>query len=375
MKQASEGKQSRREFLSSSAGLVAAGALGGFSLPTSALAQATGSPHASRQGSPQRIIIDTDPGVDDAIAILLAVRSPELKVEALTPVAGNVPLRFTLTNALRLLELAGHPEIPVASGAETPLVRNLITAAAVHGENGLGGVELPEPKIKPVKETASELIRRVVRENPGEITIVAIGPLTNVATALIADAGLGEKIKSIVIMGGSLSGGNITPAAEFNFYVDPEAARIVFDSGVPLTMVGLDVTTKALIRHEDIRTLESAGTPICDFAAKLLKATIARWHGEGKDTVALHDPLTVGSMIDPGILKLQDFYVLIETMGEASAGQSLGYSHAPINRSAPLKMSAMAPSDQEFKPNAKVAVAVDPDRFFRMMVQRLVHGG
>jgi purine nucleosidase len=215
-----------------------------------------------------RIILDTDPGVDDALAILLALRSSELKVEALTPVAGNVPLDFTLPNALKLLELAGRTDVPVAAGASTPLVRSLVTAKAVHGNNGLGGVELPAPKIRPVSETASELIRRIVRTIPGEISIVAVGPLTNVATALRSDPSLAQMIRSIVVMGGSLSRGNVTPAAEFNFYVDPEAARIVFDAGVPLTMVGLDVTRKALARQEHLKILDAAKTPVCDFTAK-----------------------------------------------------------------------------------------------------------
>ncbi len=317
-----------------------------------------------------RIILDTDPGVDDAMAILLATRSPELKIEAVTPVAGNVPLDFTLPNALKLLELAGRTDIPVAAGASAPLVRTLVTAKAVHGNNGLGGVELPPPKTAPVKETASELIRRLVRENPGEITIVAVGPLTNVAAALRSDPELARMIKSIVIMGGSISRGNITPAAEFNFYVDPEAARIVFDCGAPINMVGLDVTRKALVREEHLQQLEAAKTPVCDFAAKVLRATMARW---GKGRVQMHDPLTVASLIDPNILTFRDYYVLIETGGEASAGASFGYAEAPVIRSAPVAPAAFTDPDAIFRPNAKVAVDVDPDRFFRLLIPRLVN--
>src|SRR5579862_6735068 len=174
--------------------------------------------------APRRIILDTDPGVDDAMAFFLALRSPELKVEAITPVSGNVPLSLTLPNALRLLEIAGRRDIPVAAGASAPLVRRLVTARYAHGENGLGGVDFPAPSLKPVSESAVEMIRRIVRSSPGEITVVALGPLTNVATALKADPELAKMIRAIVLMGGSLSGGNITPAAEFNFYVDPEAA-------------------------------------------------------------------------------------------------------------------------------------------------------
>jgi inosine-uridine nucleoside N-ribohydrolase len=151
---------------------------------------------------PHRIILDTDPGVDDAMAIFLALRSPELHVEAVTPVCGNVPLSLTLPNALRLVEIAGRTDIPVAAGAATPLVRRLVTAKYAHGNNGLGGVDFPEAKLKPVSETATELIRRIVRANPREISIVAIGPLTNVATVLKSDPTIAPLIKSIVIMGG-----------------------------------------------------------------------------------------------------------------------------------------------------------------------------
>ena len=378
--QAEAGKQSRRKFLVNSVGILAAGSMGQLPLKVEARAAGESREAASRKSeaagasSAHRIIIDTDPGVDDAIAILLALRSPELKVEAVTPVAGNVPLDFTLPNAMKLLELAGRSDIPVAAGARSPLVRTLVTAKYVHGNNGLGGVELPAPKMRPVNETAPELIRRIVRASPGEISIVAVGPLTNVALALRADPGLAQMIRSIVVMGGSLSGGNITPAAEFNFYVDPEAARIVFDSGVPLTMVGLDVTNKALVRQEHLKILDSVKTPVCDFAAKILRATMARWSKDGGQTVALHDPLTVASMIDPEILKLRDYYVLIETLGEASAGQSIGYSSGPVRRSPPMETgpAAESPESKEsFRPNAKVAVEVDPDRFFRLLLARL----
>ncbi len=187
----------RREFLTNSTGLAVAGAIGGLAVNAhlsaheparTNVAKSHSTALASAPGRPRRIIIDTDPGIDDAMAIFLALRSPELKVEAITPVAGNVPLDLTLPNALRLLEIAGRTDIPVAAGASHPLIRRLVTAGHVHGVNGLAGVEFPEPKTKPVQETAPELIRRIVRENPGEITIVSVGPLTNVALAFRADA-------------------------------------------------------------------------------------------------------------------------------------------------------------------------------------------
>lgn len=328
----------------------------------------------AKPAKPQRIILDTDPGVDDAIAFFLALRSPELQVEAVTPVSGNVPLHFTLPNALRLLEIAGRPDIPVAAGAAVPLVRKLVTAAYVHGNNGLGGVEFPEPKTKPVAESATDLIRRIVRANPGEISIVAIGPLTNVATALKADPGIAPMIKSFVLMGGALNGGNVTPAAEFNFYVDPEAARIVFDSGVPTTMVGLDVTNKVLIHDSQVRILEAAQNPVAQAAGKILRGTMSRIKPTKDETVmAMHDPLTIASLIDPSIVTLKDYYVQIETTGEMTAGMSVGYYRGPVRRSPPMETGI--PDEpiptEEYKPNCKAAVGVDPDKFFNLLLPRL----
>ena len=224
-------RMTRREFVASSAVTLAVS-----SFTREALA--SGSSPAPARG-PFRVIIDTDPGVDDALALLLAMRSPELKIEAITPVAGNVPLELALPNALRMVEISGRTDIPVAAGAKVPLLRRLVTATYVHGENGLGGTVFPEPTIKPVAQLAAELIRQIIRKYPGEVTLLPIGPLTNIATALNLDSELAGMVRGIVMMGGSLSGGNITPAAEFNIYVDPEAARIVFQSGIPITMVGL----------------------------------------------------------------------------------------------------------------------------------------
>jgi purine nucleosidase len=363
--------RNRRDFLRASAVTLAAGAFPSSLFSATETFSTNSSPTPSK---PQRIILDTDPGVDDAMAIFLALRSPELKVEAITAVSGNVPLAFTLPNALRLVEIAGHPEIPVAAGAAFPLVRRLVTAAYVHGNNGLGGVEFPEAKVKPVAETASELIRRIVRANPGEIIIAAVGPLTNIATVLKSDPGIAKLIKSFALMGGSLSGGNISPAAEFNFYVDPEAARVVFDSGVPIVMVGLDVTHKVLLRENHVRTLEAAQNPVSQAAAKIMRATLGRVAKTNDETVvAMHDPLTIASLIDPGVITLRDYYVQIETSGELTAGQSVGYSHGPVRRSPPLDTgdAAGAIPVEEFKPNCKVAVAVDPDKFFNLLIPRL----
>jgi pyrimidine-specific ribonucleoside hydrolase len=374
---------SRREFLANSTGLAVVSAIGSLAVSHSGSAHQLAA-HASAinstllasaPGKPRRIIIDTDPGIDDAMAIFLALRSPELKVEAITPVAGNVPLDLTLPNALRLLEIAGRTDIPVAAGASHPLVRRLATAGHVHGANGLAGVDFPEPSIKPVRETAPELIRHIVRENPGEITIVAVGPLTNVALALRADPELAGMIPAIAIMGGSLSGGNMTPAAEFNLYVDPEAARIVFDANIPLTMVGLDVTRKCLVSEQHIKQLEAADNPVSQAAGKILRATYERMrHGGEVTDIALHDALAVASLVDHDVITRKDYYVEVETFGEWTAGQTVGYNgHGPIRKSPQMETSAPEPLPAEvpYKPNAQVAVGVDPDRFFHLLIARL----
>ena len=298
--------RSRRQFLQRTAGAALAAAW----VP-GVTAQTVSS------GSPRRVIIDTDPGIDDALAIFLAIRSPELKIEALTPVAGNVPLELTLPNALRLVEIAGRTDIPVAAGARQPLKRQLVTASYAHGENGLGGVQFPEPKTKPVSESAPELIRRIVRRSPGEIHLIAIGPLTNLALAFQNDPQLPRMIPSLTLMGGSLSAGNVSPSAEFNIYVDPEAAQIVFRSGIPITMVGLDVTRRATLREQDIQALEAADNPISRAAGQITRATMNRMRQAGGATEgpAMHDSLAVATFLDPSVVTLQEYYVDIENQG------------------------------------------------------------
>jgi inosine-uridine nucleoside N-ribohydrolase len=365
--------QTRREFLTNSTGIVVAGVVAN-PVPFWTAEDRVGSMWASPNGTPRRIILDTDPGVDDAMAIFLALRSPELKVEAITAVSGNVPLELTLPNALRLVEIAGRTDIPIAGGASVPLVRRLITAKYVHGNNGLGGVDFPAPKIKPAAETATELISRLVHENPGQITIVGVGPLTNIATVLRADPEIARLIPEIVIMGGSLSGGNITPSAEFNMYVDPEAARIVFGAGISLTMVGLDVTEKVLLGEELVQALERGQSLISQAAGKIMRATLTRaHHGIDATVIAMHDPLTVASLIDPKLLKLADYYVEVETEGELTAGMTVGYAHAPVRYSAPMATAAPLQPDPDisFHPNARVAVGVDAERFFNLLIPRL----
>src|SRR2546427_833372 len=379
----------RRQFVASSSAALAAGSF--VSQAFAASSPVAGQNQIAGRG-PFRVVIDTDPGVDDALALLLAMRSPELKIEAITPVAGNVPLELSLPNALRMVEIAGRTDIPVAVGAKAPLLRRLVTVAYAHGENGLGGAVFPEPKIKPVAEPAAKFISQIVRKYPGEVTLITIGPLTNIATALNMDSELARMVKSLVMMGGSLSGGNITPAAEFNVYVDPEAARIVFQSGIPITMVGLDVTRKTSLTDEHVRILEAGQNPVSQAAAKIARNAINHNREQGFLLGPnMHDSLAVAGFLEPSLLKFQDYYVDVETTGELTAGETLGYSPMSgdlqrrpesekqaaltmqIRGSAPtLASTKTSPVVRDkFVPNAKVAINVDSARFFDLLIGRL----
>lgn len=367
-----EPDRERRQLLLGAMGLAAGAGLVEPGLGSATAHAAAGPTAVDGSTGPRRLIIDTDPGVDDALAIFLALKSPELKIEAITPVAGNVPLELTLPNALRLLEIAGRSDIPVAAGASRPLKRRLVTAAVVHGNNGLGGVEFPAPTTKPVAETAPQLIRRLVRASPGEVSIVAIGPLTNLALAFRDDPQLPAQIRSITIMGGSLSGGNITPAAEFNSYVDPEAAQIVYRSGARITMIGLDVTRKVPLSEAHIRLLESADNPVGRAAGRIWRAALTqlRRRGGSDQQLLVHDALALGSFIDPSFVRREDFHIEIETSGEFTAGETVGFRKAPIRRSAPL-LDAADSAEDSFQPNAQVAVDVDSERFVSFLIERL----
>jgi len=381
----------RRQFVTTSAAAMAAGGLAAGFVPFAKAAH-QGQPGQKAGGGPFRVIIDTDPGVDDALALLLAMRSPELKIEGITPVAGNVPLDLTLPNALRMVEIAGRTDIPVAVGAKGPLVRRLVTAAYAHGENGLGGAVFPEPKIKPIAQPAAEFIRDVIRKYPGELTLIPIGPLTNIATALNLDSQLASMVRGIVLMGGSLSGGNITPAAEFNIYVDPEAARIVFQSGIPITMVGLDATRKTSLTEEHVRTLEASQNPVSQAAGKIGRNAINHNREQGfLIGPNMHDSLAVATFLDPSIVKLKEYYVDVETTGELTAGETLGYSPSAGDLRRKPEMEKQAANNMsirgseptlastrtspvlrdKFVPNAKVALDVDSTEFFNLLIGRL----
>lgn len=273
--------------------------------------------------SSKRIIIDTDPGVDDALTFLLALASPEIQLEALTTTQGNVTLEKATQNALSVLELGQASHIPVASGSALPLVQPLRASAYVHGESGIGNSKLPEPKTKPVPQHAVDyLIERALAE-PGEISIFAIGPLTNIAMAIRKEPRFAKSVKELVIMGGAiLEHGNVTPQAEFNIYVDPHAAHIVFHSGMPITLIPLDVTHKCLLLQKHVDRLMQISSPISRFIRDAMEVYLNYSFELGYSGSALHDPLTLATIIQPDLLTLKEYYVDVDISGGVSMGKT-----------------------------------------------------
>lgn len=283
------------------------------------------------------VILDCDPGHDDAIALILALASPELKVLAVTTSAGNQTPDKTLNNALRILTLLGRDDIPVAAGATKPLARELIIADNVHGESGLDGPKLPDPAFAPVAMTALELMAKCLRESPEPVTLVPTGPLTNIALLLAAHPELKQKIARIVLMGGAAGAGNWTPAAEFNIYVDPEAADMVFKSGLPITMCGLDVTHQAQVMDEDIERVRAITNPVAQCVAGLLDFFMI-YHRDPKWGFAgapLHDPCTIAWLLAPALFHGVECRVDIETGGTHTSGMTVvdryGLTGKPAN--------------------------------------------
>lgn len=278
------------------------------------------------QVSPRRIIIDTDPGQDDAVAILLALASPELQVDAITTVAGNVPLSQTTKNACALLELAGREEVPVYAGAARPLHKAPISAEHVHGETGMGGANLPEPHLRAQGiDVATHLVDVLRKEPAGSITLVCLGPMTNLAHALTHAPDIAPKIARLVAMGGAQrEGGNITPTAEFNFFVDPHAAKIVMGAGIPTTLLPLDVTHQAIATPRRLAPIAALNTPVGDMVVRMLGAEDRfekmKYGWEGG---ALHDPLTIGWLLWPDLFSGRECNVEIEVEAPLCLGQSV----------------------------------------------------
>jgi inosine-uridine nucleoside N-ribohydrolase len=311
----------------------------------------------------KRVILDMDPGVDDALAIILALKSPELKVEAITVVSGNIQLEFCVKNALRVLELLKIDDIPVSAGADCPIKRERVNAPIVHGIDGLseldrfiddGKKRYPNPTGKPSPIPAVELILDLVDKFEQDISIIATGPLTNIAQAIIEDSRTMRKLGELIVMGGAFSvSGNITPVAEFNAYADPDAVQVVLDSGIrPLTFVGLDVTQKVILYRDQLdKWVDTNKTKISQFVKDCTEFYID-FHrdSEGFDGCYLHDPLAVGIAIQPDLVKTKDLFVQVETSSRLTMGMTV----------ADLRPRSTG------KPNAIVCIEVDADRFMNM---------
>lgn len=302
------------------------------------------------------IVLDCDPGHDDAIALLLALASPEVNLLGVTTVAGNSTLDKTTINALKVLELSGHQEVPVAVGASRPLVRELVVAEHIHGKSGLDGPDLADPVTRPVPMHAVDFLADRILGSPEPVTLIPVGPLTNIALLLSRYPEALANVSRIVSMGGSIGTGNITPSAEFNIYVDPEAAHRVYHAGVPITMIGLDVTHQALLDQthaERLRAMGRAGR----FVAELLDFFIANYprHRAGGGGVPIHDALAVACVIWPDLVSTVDCYVTIDTQSDLCRGRTV------VDR-----------WHVTGKPtNAEVGVALYGDRFAELLIERI----
>ena len=301
------------------------------------------------------LIIDCDPGQDDAIALLMAIASPEeFDLLGVTAVAGNVPLAKTEANARRVRDLAGRPELPVYAGCPQPMVRAPVTAEAVHGPSGIDGANLPEPS-RPAEEThAVDFLVQTLAEAPNPVTLATLGPLTNVALAIIKNPKILENVAEIVAMGGAIGLGNVTPAAEFNIFADPHAAHVVFDADVPLTMVGLDVTRQTVATPARIEALRSLGTAPATAVCGMLEYYGARTTAAYRHGPPLHDPCVIGYLLEPGLFEGREMHVAIELSGEHCQGRTVCdvYGRSGV-------------------PNARVLERVDADGFFALLNERL----
>ena len=322
---------------------------------------------------PRRIIPETDPGIDDALAMLLALRSPELKLEAITTVAGNVPVDLAAENARKLIDLAGRSDVLVAKGAARPLQRKASTAELIHGENGLGGVLLPQPKAALDSRHALQVIHDLVESNPGKITLLTIGPLTNVAMAFLQFRSLPSKIREIILVGGTVGAGLATPVAEPNIYMDAEAAKVVFESGVPLLMVDLTASAQARWTRDHVARLRESRDRIARFAAAISEPYLRLAEKFGPDGAAINDALGVGIAIDPLIAKtIKPIHVDVETKGEFSYGATVTNQFLAAAQFDSRDNRLVFAGFRPIQANASYPVAVDRERFLRLLTDRLM---
>ncbi len=319
----------------------------------------------------KKIIFDTDPGTDDALALMLALNSPELDVRAITVVPGNVTAEMGLENALRMVSLANRCDIPIAAGAKHPLFQKLITAEFWHGKNGLANVELPPSKCKVDSRFGPDLIIQLVHESPHEITLVPVGPLSNIALAVEKDPSIVPLVKEVILMGGSITGGNVNASAEANIFNDPEAAQIVFQAGWPLTMAGLEVGDKAMLTPKYLDQLIQTHGPINDFIAAVLKYLIDLSAKFGEAGTPMYDPSAVAAAIDPTLFKTKAMHVDVETRGDFTRGETVGNRRGYIERNVLHGDRYVIEGADKVEPNAKVCVDVDVDRFLQLFVSRI----
>ena len=308
--------------------------------------------------TPRKIIIDTDPGQDDAFAILLALASPELQVLGLTAVAGNVPLALTTRNTRIICELAGRPDMRVFAGCDRPLKRKLVTAEHVHGKTGLDGPALPEPTMPLDPQHGVDFIIDTLRNEPAHsVTLCPLGPLTNIATAFVKAPDIVGRVRQIVLMGGAyFEVGNITPAAEFNIYVDPEAAEVVFKSGISLVVMPLDVTHKVLTTRKRIEAFRAMGTEVGRMAAEWADF-FERFDAKkyGSEGAPLHDPTVIAYLLKPELFTGRHVNVEIETLSELTLGMTVADWWGVTGRAA----------------NALFVGGIDAEGFFDLLTERL----
>jgi inosine-uridine nucleoside N-ribohydrolase len=316
---------------------------------------------AKPNAKPRRVIFDTDPGVDDAMALFFLLRSPELTLDAVTTVYGNVDVEQTTRNALILLDVAGRPDIPVAAGVGSPLMRpRHLSGAAVHGDNGLGGAELPSPSRGAVPQRAAELIVERVMAAPGEITIIAVGPLTNIALATCLEPRIVQNVHELIIMGGAVTvPGNVTPLAEANIHNDAESAAIVFGAGYKMALVGLDVTLHALITPAQVDTLRDRGGRMGQFTHAISSHYAQHYiRRSGLPGFPMHDSAAILYAIDPRYFTTERWYLEVET-------------HSP-------RAYGMVMADRRGRwgeaPNADIPITIDNDRFLDLYMERLTTG-
>jgi inosine-uridine nucleoside N-ribohydrolase len=323
--------------------------------------KATPTPRSAPVGTPDRpipLIIDSDPGLDDALAIGLALARPEIRVLAVTTVGGNADVRHCTENALRLLHAYGRDDVPVAEGAAGPLVGRVVRATEVHGEGGIGTTTLEPATSTARPEAAVELIARILRESPEPVAIAPIGPLTNIALLLRLYPSLAQRIAHLSIMGGSIGEGNTTVSAEFNIYADPEAADIVFRSGVPITMMGLDVTHQALLDRGSVEALQALGTTSASIAAELTAFTLDRnMQWSGSTTTAIHDAVAVAHLAIGDLVDVALYHVAVDTSDGPARGRT-------VCDGLPFRLQRDGRS-----PNAEIGIRIDRARFEALLIE------